>query len=122
MIETLVPSAPFHPANRVVGLDAVGALAVDLDDPIAGQDSRSIGRRAINRAEDFQVAVVDRNMNADSAEFVIHRATELGQFLRTDVGRVGIELVHYAADRGLDQLAAIDLFHIVSIDLIDRVG
>ena len=113
---------PFHPANRVVGLDAVGALAVDLDDPIAGLDARPIGRRAVDGAEDLQIAVIDGNMDADSAEFVVHRTAELGQLLRTDVGRVRIELVHYAADRGLDQLAAIDLFHVVSIHLIDRVG
>ena len=113
---------PFHPANRVVGLDAVGALALDLDDPIAGLDARSIGGRAIDGAEDLQIAVIDRNVNADAAEFVVHRAAELGQLLRADVGRVGIELAHHAADGGLDQLAAIDLFDVVSIDLIDRVG
>ena len=116
------PFRPFHPTNRIVGLDAFRALALDLHDPVPGLDARSIGRSSINGAEDFQFAVLHRHVDADTAEFVVHRGAELGQLLGTDVGRVRIELGHYAADGGLDQFAAIDLFHIVSIDLIDRVG
>ena len=83
-----------QPADGVVGLDADGALAVDLDDPIAGLDSRAISGRAVDGTEDLQVAVLGRNMNPDPAEFIVHAAAELGQFIRADVGRIGIELGH----------------------------
>ena len=60
-------------------------------------------------------------MDPDAAELIIYGAAELGQFVRADVGRIGIELAHDAADCSFDQFPPIDLLDVVLIDLVDRI-
>ena len=96
-------------------------LAVDLDDPVAGQHAAAIGRRAVQRAEHPQIAVFHGNLNADAAELALHLGDETAQFLGADVAGIRVELADHAADGRLDQLPAIDRFDVVAIHLVNGV-
>ena len=111
----------FEPLDGVVDREVFGAFAVDFEDPVARQKARLVGRRAVDRAQDFQVAFVHRDLNADAAEFAFHAGAKAFDFLRADVGRIGIELGHHAADGRFDQLPPIDLGDVIPLDLIDRI-
>ena len=101
--------------------DALGRLAVDLDDPVAGEDAGLIGGRAHQGAEHLKLVAVVGDLDADPAEFALDAGAELVQLLGTDVGGIGVELAQDAVDRRLDQLAAADPPDVVPLDLVQRV-
>ncbi len=111
----------FESLDRVVERHAVGRLAVDFDDAVAGQQTRPVGGRAIHRAKDVQPAAVGGDLDSDAAELALDAGAEAAQLLGRNVARIGIQLGQHAANGRLDQLAAIHLGDVVPLDLVDRV-
>ena len=58
----LLAGSPWIMIDGLVDAHALGRLAVDLDDQVAGQDAGLVGRRADHRADDRQLAAVLRSM------------------------------------------------------------
>ena len=111
-----------EPLDGFVDLNAFGALAVDFQDDVARFESRPIGRRAEQRADDLQLPVLDADLNADPAERMFDVALESADVVGADVVGIGIELAQYAFDGRFHQLAPADVLDVVALDLIERVG
>ena len=115
------PFIAFEFLHGLVERQAVGALAVDFQNAIAGQHSRPVGGRAVHRADDLELAVVGRDLNADAPELALHAGAEAVQIVRPDVARIRVELAEDAADGRLDQIPPVDLDDVVPLHLIDRI-
>ena len=110
-----------QPPHRLVDRNALGTVALDFHDPVAGHQSGPVGGRADQGAEDLQHAAVDGDLDPDPAELALYAAAEAIDLFRGDVRGVGVELVQYALDGGLDQLAAVDLLDVIPFHLVHRV-
>ena len=87
-----------------------------------GLQAGPIGGRADQRAENLELIVVDRDLDADATELAFDRALEPAQVVAIDVVRIGVELAENSADGRFDQLAAADRLDVVAFDLVQRVG
>ena len=111
-----------EPPHGFVHAEVLGALAVDLDDPVAGHQPGAVGGRAHQGAEDLQLpARVDHHLDPDPAELALDRGAEPIHLLGTDVARIGIQFGQDPLDRRLDQLPAVHGPHVVPLDLVQRI-
>src|SRR5690606_27813783 len=102
-----------HAADRL--LETVGAhrLAVDGDQHVAGLDSGLGGRRAFERRDDLDDAVLDAEIETD-ARIVAGRADpHLFVIARGEILRVRVELAQNAANRVLDDASLLDRVYVL---------
>jgi hypothetical protein len=70
---------------------------------------------------DVPLFVVKVDVDADAAELGFHRLVEFLEIFGADVVGIGIELFEHPLHRRLDELLAIDVLHVVAVDLLEGV-
>ncbi len=73
------PGFAFEPLDRIFDRHAFGRLALDLEDVVAGLQAGPIGGCPDQRAENLELLVIDRDLDADAAELALDRALEATQ-------------------------------------------
>ena len=103
--------------DRVVQLDAVGALALDLGDGVAGHNARLVRRRVLDGADDRQHAVPHADLDADAAELASRRLVELVQLVFRDEVRKRVQARQHAVDGVAEHLLRV---HVVDVLLLHQ--
>ena len=115
-----VPGVAAHLLDRLVEIEAVDQLTVDVGDVIAGLDPCAPCGRVLGRSDDLHRTVLDRNGEAKAAVIPVGRGLELVEVGRFDVARMRIQRGEHAVDCALDQRLVVDLVDIIRLDaLID---
>ena len=79
---TSVPGSPRKYFHRVRQRQVLRALAVNLDDAVAGQDARLETRRVFHRRDDRDEIVLHRDHDAQPAELALGVVLQLLVFVR----------------------------------------
>ncbi len=103
--------------------EAFGAFAADFHDHVTRQHTAPVSGSARQRRDDGQPAGlgIDLDLNSDAAELLLDALREIGKVGGRNVRRVGIELGEHSRDRRPHELLAIDLLHVIAVDLLERV-
>ena len=98
------------------------ALAVHLGDEVARLDPGAVGRRAVDRRDHLDEAVLLRDLDAEAAELAPglhpHVVEVVGRADSSNAGRAG----EHAVDRRLDQLLVVDLLDVRGADPLEDVA
>ena len=90
-----------------------GLLSVDEDDQIARLDPRQVGRRAVDRRDDLQDAVLLGDLDPDAAELALGLDLHLFEIARRHVTGVRIERRQHSVDGASDQFRVVDILDIL---------
>src|SRR3989442_586178 len=105
-----------HPLDGVRELHVLGREAVDLDDPVARLEPRAVRGRPLDRRDDRQDVVLQRDLDAEAAEaprrFHLHLAVALG----VEEGAVRVEAAQRALDRAVDEVLQRGLVDVLGLD------
>ena len=120
---TGVPGCPWRASTALSMVSPSVGLAVDLEDQVAGQDARGVGRGADHRGDHLEPlgVLVDLDGHADAAELALDLLLERLPLRGVDVGRVRVEVGEHPPQGALHQLAAGDGPDVVLLDLLDGV-
>ena len=102
----------------------LGALAVNLDDAVAGQDAGLEAGAVFHGGDDGDEIVLHGNHDAEAAERALGVVLQLLVFLRLHELAVRVQRVEHAFEGGIDQFLVSQLLavHIVLADLLHHVG
>ncbi len=109
-------------------LDGVGQRqplderVVDLEDEVAGLDSRPVGRRVLDRRDDLDQTVFHADLDTDAAELALRSYLQVLERVGIKVARVGVEVREHAADGMGDQLLVFDRLDIAALDRVEHFG
>ena len=95
----------------------LGRLALHEHDLIAGLDARSEGRRALDRGDDGQHVVANRNLDAQAAEASFRLDLHLTEHFRRHEGRMRIQTAQHAADGAVDDPLRLHFLHVIGLDV-----
>ncbi len=118
----LGPFGSLEARDRFVDRQLVGGLVLDTLDDVAGADPQPGGGRAVDRCDDGQAAIAHSDENSQSVE------TRLLLFAHRRVGGrrqkagVRIEGPQHAVDRGVDQVAEVDLSPVARARRLEQLG
>ena len=107
----------------------LGALAVDLEDFVAGEDARLVrgaSRQGTHHGELIR-SLGHADLHADAAELLVEQFLELLDVQRRNVGGVFvverlIEPVEHSLDGALEQFVLVHFLQIPLVDLVHRAG
>ena len=60
-----------HALDGIVQTHALDQLVIELEDQIAGLDPGAVGRRVLDRRNDFDEAILHTDLDAQAAEFAL---------------------------------------------------
>ena len=109
--------------HRLRQFESFRRLPLDFHDHVAGTNTGFVSGRSRKRRNDRQTLHPRwaGHLNSNAAELLLDRLGETRDVLGTDVRRILIERVQHPANGRLHQLAAIHVFHVVPVDLLERV-
>ena len=93
--------------------------SVDGGNHVAALDSRGGRGRIAERPHHAQRAIRGRHFDADARVGAGRADAQVGVFLRVEIGRIGIEPAHHAAQRIVDELGMRNGVHVFALHAID---
>lgn len=114
---------PFFPhlGHRFGQGQSLGAVAVDLDDPVVGLEPRLPGRGVLDRRNDREHVVLHADLDAQASELAarvdLHVLEDLG---REEVG-MRIEGFEHPLDGPVDQVLVLDGIHVVGLHEVEHL-
>ncbi|MDZ7713412.1 MAG: hypothetical protein U5L06_10000 [Rhodovibrio sp.] len=108
-----------HHLDRLAQVELPGRCAGDADDQVARLDVAGRGRRALDRGDHLDEAVLLLgHPQAEAAVFALSVHLHRLELLRREVAGVRVQVGHHAVDRGPDQLLAGHVFDVGALNLL----
>lgn len=101
---------------------AVGRLAIDLDDKVARLDAGFAGGGVIDWRDDFDIAVFRADFDAQAAELAAGAFLQLGEVFGAQIRRVRVKVAEHALDGVLQQGLVVYRFNIRGLDAVHDLG
>ena len=95
---------------------------VDLENQVAGLEPGAVGRRILDRRDDFDQAVFHADFDAESAELALRADLQVLVGVGVEIRRVRVEIGQHAADGVGDQLLVVDRFDVALLDRAENLG
>ena len=112
----------FHQPDGIVQAHPSDGFAFDLHDLVPGNHSCPIRRGANDGADDLQMPVFHRHLDAHAAELALQLGAEAVDFLRRDVVGIRVQLLQHALNGRFQQLFTVHRGDVVAFHLVDHVG
>ena len=109
----LLANCPTQQPDSLHHVEITGGFAINRNNLITGQNAGTTGWRAFNGGDNDQLAVPDRQLNADTTKFTMDLNLEVVIHVSIQVAAVRIEIVENAAHSTTDQFIETDFFNIV---------
>ncbi|MCY1354601.1 hypothetical protein D9M69_409860 [compost metagenome] len=120
--DNLAAGLAAHLVHRLHQRYALGRLAVDLHDQVAGLDA-GLGRRGVVDGRDhLDEAVLGADLDAQAAELAAGALLQLLEVFRFQVGRVRVEVAEHALDGVFQQGLVIHGFDVGGLDAVQHLG
>ena len=113
---------PAHHLDRLVQRQAEYRFAIDMGDEIAGLDPGGICRGVVDRRHHLDEALFLGHLDAQTAELAPGLHPHVGGVIRRQIAGMRVERGQHAVDRGLDQLAFVDLLDILRANAFEDVA
>ena len=110
-----------HLFDRLIKLQPVEQLPVDMGDVIAGLHARGKGWGVLGRSDHLDRAILHRDRQAEPAVIAVGGGAKRSVVRALHVGTVRIERGEHAVDRALDQHMVIDRIDIIGAHLVEHV-
>jgi hypothetical protein len=109
-----------HAPDGVRQCAGIHGNAVDRHNDVAGANSRLRRRRTLEWCDHDDLFVLDRQVDADAG--IAARAADLDLivFITVEIGRIGVERCHHAANRRLQQLMVVHRIHVVVLHPLEH--
>ena len=101
---------------------ALDRRVVDLDDQIAGLDTRAIGGRILYGGHHFDEAVLGADFDTQTAELALRADLQILERVGVQIGGVRVEVGQHAADGKGNQLLVVDRLDIALFDGAEDIG
>ena len=103
---------------RHVGLlEAHGVERVDAHDAVVGHDAHALGRPADDRIDHDHRIPQHIELDADAAELTVETLLHALHILRTDIGRMGVQLFEHPLNGAFDQRPHLHLVDIQPVEV-----
>lgn len=111
-----------HAVDRFGHRLALGRLAVDLHDQVAGLDAGAGRGGVVDRRDHLDEAVFAADLDAQAAELAAGAFLQLGEVLRAEVGGVRVEVAEHALDGVLQQGLVVHWLDIGGLHPVENLG
>ena len=103
-------------AHGLIARPALGILGANARDDVAASDALLVRGRALEERLDGDIAVHDRDRDAETVVVPFLFFAQLSVGLRIHEARMGIERLQHAADGAVDQAIGLHLVHVPRLD------
>src|SRR4029453_6287180 len=114
--------AAAHAVDRIAEVLDVARPVVDGEDAIAGEHAGFVRGRVLDRVDDLDDAVFERDLDADAGVFARGADADLVELLRVEIRRVRIQVRHQTADRRFDELLIGDALDVLATHVLQHFG
>ncbi len=111
-----------HAFDSFVERHALNRDSVDGGNEITGLDARALGRRIVDRRDDFNKSVFGTDFDSEAAKLAAGRHLHIFEVVRVHIAGVRIKMRDHAVDRGIDQLRVLDFAHIICADTLKGIS
>src|SRR5450631_4385435 len=111
-----------HALDGIAQRIGIDGYAVDGRYDIAGTDAGLRGRRIVQRRNDDDLAVFQRNLDSHARVLARTADLQLVVFFTVEVGRIRIERGDHPADRRLQQLVIVDGNDVLALHPLQHLG